>query len=51
MIYYAGVNIKEAQRIMGHSSAKTVYDIYAHLDAERENTEEKINDYISNLYQ
>lgn len=51
MMYYAGINIKETQRIMGHSSAKMVYDIYAHLDSERENTEEKINDYISNLYQ
>lgn len=51
MMYYAGINIKEAQRIMGHSSAKMVYDIYAHLDAERENSKEIINNYISNLYQ
>lgn len=50
MLYYAGINIKETQRIMGHSSAKMVYDIYAHLDIERENTEQKINNYISNLY-
>ena len=50
MMYYAGINIKEAQRIMGHSSAKMVYDIYAHLDEERENSKEKIDNYISNLY-
>lgn len=50
MMYYAGINIKEAQRIMGHSSAKMVYDIYSHLDEERENTDEKINNYISILY-
>lgn len=51
MMYYAGINIKEAQRIMGHSSAKMVYDIYAHLDEERENSQEKINNYINVLYQ
>lgn len=51
MLYYAGINIKEAQRIMGHSSAKMVYDIYAHLDSERENSEERINTYISEIYQ
>ena len=50
MMYYAGINIKEAQRIMGHSSAKMVYDIYTHLDEERENSKEKIDNYISNLY-
>lgn len=47
MLYYAGVKIKKAQELMGHSSADMVYNIYTHLDEERENAEELINDYIS----
>jgi len=46
MLYYAGVKIKKAQELMGHSSADMVYDIYTHLDEERENADEIINNYI-----
>ncbi len=48
MLYYAGVKIKKAQELMGHSSADMVYDIYTHLDEERENANDLINDYVSN---
>lgn len=47
MLYYADIKIKKAQELMGHSSAKMVYDIYAHLDELRENADERINSYIS----
>lgn len=47
MLYYAGIKIKKAQELMGHSSADMVYDVYTHLDEERENADELINDYIS----
>lgn len=47
MLYYANIKIKKAQELMGHSSADMVYDIYTHLDEERENAEELINDYIN----
>lgn len=50
MLYYAGIKIKEAQRLMGHSSAKMVYDIYTHLDEEQENSALYINTYIKNTY-
>ena len=50
MLYYADVKIKKAQELMGHSSADMVYDIYTHLDEERENAEDLINTYISNKY-
>lgn len=51
MLYYAGVKIKKAQELMGHSSADMVYNIYTHLDEERENAEDLINNYISsNLF-
>ena len=50
MLYYANIKIKKAQELMGHSSADMVYDIYTHLDEERENANEQINDYISSKY-
>lgn len=46
MLYYAGVKIKKAQQLMGHSSADMVYNVYTHLDEERENDEELVNEYI-----
>lgn len=50
MLYYADVKIKKAQELMGHASADMVYDIYTHLDEERENADFLINTYISNKY-
>lgn len=50
MLYYAGVKIKEAQKLMGHSSAKMVYEVYTHLDEERDDSSFAINDYISKTY-
>lgn len=49
MLYYAGVKIKKAQELMGHASADMVYDIYTHLDEEKENSKELINKYISSI--
>ena len=49
MLYYAGIKIKKAQELMGHSSADMVYNIYTHLDNERENTAETLNNYIEKL--
>ena len=48
MLYYANIKIKKAQELMGHSSADMVYDIYTHLDEERENANLLINEYIDN---
>lgn len=47
MLYYSGIKIKEAQNIMGHSSAKMVYDLYAHLDSQKEDVATKINKYLN----
>lgn len=49
MLYYADVKLKKAQQILGHSSAKMVYDIYAHLDEQRENANSLINEYIQKV--
>lgn len=49
MLYYSNVGIKKAQELMGHSSADMVYNIYTHLDEQRENAEILINNYIHNI--
>lgn len=49
MLYYAGIKIKKAQELMGHSSADMVYNIYTHLDEERENVDETLNNYCSQM--
>lgn len=48
MLYYANIGIKEAQNLMGHASADMVYDIYTHLDSQRENTLNSLNKYLKN---
>ena len=46
MLYYSGIGIKEAQELMGHSSADMVYDIYTHLDMEKGKPFDKLNESI-----
>ena len=46
MLYYSGIGIKEAQELMGHSSADMVYDIYTHLDIEKGKPYDKLNNSI-----
>lgn len=41
-LYYAGVGMKEAQKILGHSSIKVTMDIYTHL-ASSDNIKSKID--------
>ena len=44
MLYYSGIGIKEAQELMGHSSADMVYNIYTHLDMEKGKTYNKLQE-------
>ena len=46
MLYYSDIGIKEAQELMGHSSADMVYDIYTHLDMEKGKPYDKLNTSI-----
>lgn len=46
MLYYAGVDVKEAQRLMGHSSIKITLEIYTHLMEASSTTLEKINKIV-----
>lgn len=43
MLYNSGVDVKEAQRLMGHSSIKITLEIYTHLAESNNLTAEKIN--------
>ena len=48
LLYNAGVDIKTAQSILGHSSINITMDIYTHLDARNRTTAAaKLNDYLS----
>lgn len=42
-LYYSGVSMKEAVRLMGHEDSSMIMKIYAHLDSTKENTRNKIN--------
>lgn len=43
MLYYSGVDVKEAQRLLGHSSIRITLDIYTHLMNDEEAIKEIIN--------
>lgn len=42
-LYYSGISLLEAKRLMGHSSTDMVMKIYTHLDSEKEDTASKLN--------
>lgn len=47
-LYYAGVDVKTAQYLMGHSSVDITLKIYTHLDAEKTDMAiDKINQYFA----
>lgn len=47
MLYYAGVDIKQAQYLLGHSSAEVTLNIYTHLDNKKSAPTEKLNAYLA----
>ena len=48
-LYYAGVDMKEAQRLLGHADAKTVIEIYTHLDKQKSKSTVKIEEYFQKI--
>lgn len=46
-LYYAGVDIKTCQYLLGHASIKTTMDIYTHLDIDKSAATEKLNYYFN----
>lgn len=47
MLYYAGVDIKQAQYLLGHASPEITLSIYTHLDKKKSAPTEKLNAYLS----
>lgn len=47
MLYYSGVDIKEAQQRMGHSDVKLTLDIYTALDSNQSNANKKFQEYLN----
>jgi len=47
MLYYAGVDLKQAQYLLGHASAEVTLNIYTHLDKKKSNPTEKLNAYFN----
>ncbi len=47
ILYYAGVDLKEAQRIMGHADIKILLDVYTHLDKQKSSSKDKMNSYFA----
>jgi len=43
MLYYNDIDIKDAQRLLGHSSIKLTLDIYTHLDKSKSSAGEKLS--------
>lgn len=48
MLYYAGIDIKTAQYLLGHSSIKVTMDIYTHIDKSQiKNTTSKLELFLN----
>jgi len=48
ILYYSGIDIKEAVRLMGHTDIKMILNVYAELDKGRSNSTEKLNQFLAN---
>jgi len=48
-LYHAGVDVKTAQKLLGHSSISVTMDIYTHLTIDNKDIQEKLNRYIGAL--
>lgn len=46
ILYYAGVDVKDAARILGHANTNITLAIYTHLDQEKSASADKINQYL-----
>jgi integrase len=51
MLYYADVDLKSAQYLMGHADIKTTLELYTHLDKQKTmDSVDKINNYIKSSH-
>lgn len=47
MLYYSGIDIKEAARLMGHNDTKTIIEIYAELDSKKSASSSKLEQFLA----
>lgn len=50
ILYYAGIDIKEAARLMGHADTKMILEIYAELDSKKSSSSDKLDAYLASSY-
>lgn len=48
-LYYAGIDVKTAQKYLGHKDIKTTLEIYTHLEIDNKKSVEKLDSYFKNL--
>ena len=48
LLYYSGINLKEAEYYMGHTDSKMLNQVYIHLDKQALRENNSIEDYIKN---
>ena len=48
LLYYSGINLKEAEYYMGHADSKMLNQVYIHLDKQALRENNSIEDYIKN---
>jgi len=46
MLYYSGIDVKEAQKLLGHASVKITLELYTHLADNDKKVEEKIKKLV-----
>lgn len=50
ILYYSGIDLKEAARLMGHSDITMILKIYAELDKKKSSSKEKLSKYLASSY-
>lgn len=50
ILYYSGIDIKEATRLMGHTDTAMILNVYAELDKKKSSSKDKLTKYLSQNY-
>jgi hypothetical protein len=47
MLYYSGISLIKAVELMGHADVTMIQKVYAHLDEQKENADQKLDEQIA----
>lgn len=50
ILYYSGIDIKEAARLMGHADTSMILNVYAELDKKKSSSKTKLSNYLAQNY-